>query len=124
MLPGFYQTHFQGQLSRVQYIVFTLLLALISEHRQVRLEALADVFPLSIKFESRRRKRQRFLVLPQFTFGNMWFRTIKKLLIERIRESSLDRLEELGVALLDFSSVADLMAWFTQPERREEEATG
>lgn len=43
--------------------------------------------------------------------------------IERIRELSLDRLEELGVALLDFSSVADLMAWFTQQERREGEAT-
>jgi len=34
---------------------------------------LASVFPVSIKFESRRRKLQRFLVLPQFTFGNMWF---------------------------------------------------
>jgi hypothetical protein len=73
MLPTFYQTHLQQQFSRVKYIVFTLLLALITEHRQVRLEALADIFPLSIKFESRRRKLQRFLVLPQFTFGNIWF---------------------------------------------------
>lgn len=73
MLPAFYQTHFQQQLSQVQYIVFTLLLRLISEHKQVSLETLANVFPLSIKFESRRRKLQRFLVLPQFTFGNMWF---------------------------------------------------
>jgi hypothetical protein len=32
-------------------------------------------------------------------------------------------LEELGVALLDFSSVADLMAWFAQQQRREGEAT-
>ena len=48
---------------------------------------------------------------------------VDSLLIERIRELSLDRLEELGVALLDFSSVADLMAWFAQQERREGEAT-
>jgi len=48
---------------------------------------------------------------------------VDSLLIERIRDLSLDRLEELGVALLDFSSVADLMAWFTQQERREGEAT-
>ena len=41
--------------------------------------------------------------------------------IERIQELSLDRLEELGVALLDFSNMADLMAWFTQQERREAE---
>jgi predicted transposase/invertase (TIGR01784 family) len=46
---------------------------------------------------------------------------VGSLLIERIRELSLDRLEELGVALLDFSSSADLMAWFTQQERREAE---
>src|SRR5919199_4009907 len=43
---------------------------------------------------------------------------VDSLLIERIRELALDRLEELGVALLDFSSAADLMAWFTQQERR------
>jgi predicted transposase YdaD len=48
---------------------------------------------------------------------------VGSLLIERIRELSLARLEELGVALLDFSSVADLMAWFAQQERREGEAT-
>lgn len=41
--------------------------------------------------------------------------------IERIRELSLEQLEELGVALLDFSNAADLMAWFTQQERREVE---
>jgi hypothetical protein len=73
MLPSFYQTHLQRQLTRVQYIVLSLLLALITEHKQVSLEALANVFPLCIKFESRRRKLQRFLVLPQFTFGNIWF---------------------------------------------------
>jgi len=48
---------------------------------------------------------------------------VDSLLIERIRELSLEQLEELGVALLDFSSVADLMTWFTQQERREGEAT-
>jgi len=41
--------------------------------------------------------------------------------IERVRGLSIDRLEELGVALLDFSNMADLMAWFTQQERREAE---
>jgi predicted transposase YdaD len=41
--------------------------------------------------------------------------------IERVRALSIEQLEELGVALLDFSSVADLMAWFDQQERREVE---
>ncbi len=33
-------------------------------------------------------------------------------LIERIRGLSIEQLENLGEALLDFSSVADLEAWF------------
>jgi hypothetical protein len=41
--------------------------------------------------------------------------------IERVRGLSIEQLEELGVALLDFSNVADLMAWFDQQERREVE---
>ncbi len=43
------------------------------------------------------------------------------LLIERIRGLSTLALEELGVALLDFSNADDLMAWFDQQERREGE---
>ena len=39
---------------------------------------------------------------------------IDSLLIERIIELSIEQLENLGEALLDFSSVADLEAWLTQ----------
>ena len=46
---------------------------------------------------------------------------VDSLLIERIRGLSTLVLEELGVALLDFSNTADLMAWFEQQERREGE---
>lgn len=72
MLPLFYQTHLQRQLTRAQYIILSLLLALISEYKQVSLERLADAFPLCIKFESRRRKLQRFLILPQLTIEKIW----------------------------------------------------
>jgi hypothetical protein len=41
--------------------------------------------------------------------------------IERVRALSIEQLEELGVALLDFSNAADLMTWFAQQERREVE---
>lgn len=69
----FYQTHLQTQLTRPQCIVLNLLVALIQEHKQVEREGLANAFPLGIKFKSRRRKIQRFLVLPQLTLGNIWF---------------------------------------------------
>jgi predicted transposase YdaD len=35
-------------------------------------------------------------------------------LIERVRGLSIEQLEELGEALLDFSSIADLEAWLNQ----------
>lgn len=35
-------------------------------------------------------------------------------LIERVRELPIEQLENLGEALLDFSTVADLEAWLNQ----------
>jgi hypothetical protein len=46
---------------------------LIQSEKQVRLERLARVFPYPITAESRRRKLQRFLDLPQLTLTGIWF---------------------------------------------------
>lgn len=42
-------------------------------------------------------------------------------LIEQIRKLSIEQLETLGIALLDFSKVSDLVAWLEQQKRREAE---
>jgi hypothetical protein len=73
MLPSFYQTHLQKQLSRSQFILLTILLNLLQSEKQVRLERLARVFPYPITTESRRRKLQRFLDLPQLSLPVIWF---------------------------------------------------
>jgi len=73
MLPTFYQTHLQKQLTHAQFILLTILLSLIQSEKQVRLERLARVFPYPITAESRRRKLQRFLDLPQLTLAGIWF---------------------------------------------------
>ena len=73
MLPTFYQTHLKKQLTHVQFILLTILLSLMQSEKQVRLERLARVFPYPITTESRRRKLQRFLDLPQLTIALMWF---------------------------------------------------
>ena len=73
MLPTFYQTHLQKQLTSAQFILLTILLSLIQSEKQVRLERLARVFPYPITTESRRRKLQRFLDLPQLTISLIWF---------------------------------------------------
>lgn len=54
ILPVFYQTHLQSQLNRAQYLTLTILISLLQSIKQVRLEALANAFPLRIQFESRR----------------------------------------------------------------------
>ena len=73
MLPTFYQTHLQKQLTQVQFMLLTILLNVIHSEKQVRLERLARVFPYPITTESRRRKLQRFLDLPHLTIALIWF---------------------------------------------------
>lgn len=73
MLPVFYQTHLQSQLSRAEYLLLTCLINLLQTIKQVRLEALATALPLPITFDSRRRKLQRFISLQQLSFENIWF---------------------------------------------------
>jgi hypothetical protein len=73
MLPSFYHTHLQKQLSHTQFVLLAILLNVIQSEKQVRLERLARVFPYPITTESRRRKLQRFLDLPQLTITLIWF---------------------------------------------------
>jgi hypothetical protein len=73
MLPTFYQAHLQKQLTRSQFLLLTIFLDLIQSEKQMRLERLTRVFPYPIKTESRRRKLQRFLDLPQLTIAQIWF---------------------------------------------------
>ena len=73
MLPSFYHTHLQKQLSHTQFVLLAILLNVIQSEKQVRLERLARVFPYPITTESRRRKLQRFLDLPQLTITLILF---------------------------------------------------
>ena len=73
MLRKFYLTHFQTQLSRSQFLVLEIILNVYGSEKQVRLERLARVFPYPITTESRRRKLQRLLDLPQLTITYLWF---------------------------------------------------
>ncbi|UNU24961.1 IS4 family transposase [Microcoleus vaginatus] len=73
MIPTFYQTHLKKQLTKAQFLVMTTLLSVMQSEKQVRLERLARVFPYPITTESRRRKLQRFLDLPNLTISLIWF---------------------------------------------------
>jgi hypothetical protein len=78
-LPEFYQNCFQNLLTPTQYTMLQILIILLQFHKQVTIEKLATVFPQPIKFESRRRSIQRFLVLSKLSIKLLWFTILKKI---------------------------------------------
>jgi len=60
-MPEFYQNYLQSQLEPSQYLLLTILMNLLQSIKQVKLETLAAALPLSIQFESRRHKLQKFV---------------------------------------------------------------
>jgi hypothetical protein len=73
MLPEFYQNHLKSQLNTAEFIFLKILLNLLQLIKKVNLEKLANALPLGIKFESRRKRIQRFLSLPNLTIEKIWF---------------------------------------------------
>lgn len=73
MMPEFYQNHLKSQLTVAEFIFLKILINLLQSIKKVNLEKLANVLPMAIKFESRRRRIQRFLSLPNLTIEKIWF---------------------------------------------------
>lgn len=91
ILPKFYQNCFQNVLTPAQYKMLEILLMLLQFHKTVTIEKLATVFPQPIRFESRRRSIQRFLILPQLSTQYLWFPRLKRWIknSHRTRENRL-----------------------------------
>ena len=64
-----------------------ILIMLLQFHKTVTIEKLSSVFPQPIKFESRRRSIQRFLLLPQMSIEYLWFPLIKRWVKNSIRST-------------------------------------
>ena len=71
--PKIYQEKLSKYFKLTQYLVLSILWDLIQNRRQIKLEKLAQEFPLPISTASRIRKLQRFLSLPQINLENLWF---------------------------------------------------
>jgi hypothetical protein len=76
ILPLLYQTHLQIQLSRAEYLLLTMLVNLLQSIKQVKLAHFSN-----ITLDSRRKKIQRFLSLPQLTIEKIWFPIIESWLL-------------------------------------------
>jgi hypothetical protein len=60
-------------LSLAEYLLLQILINLLQSIKKVSLETLATSLPIPILFESRRKKIQRFLSLPNLSIEKVWF---------------------------------------------------
>ena len=93
-MPEFYQIYLKSQLEPCQYLLLTILIALLQSIKLVKLEALATALPLPSQFESRRPRLQRFLSLPILKVEKVWFPFIQKWL-----ETDVDCNQVLYIAI-------------------------
>jgi hypothetical protein len=116
MLPEFYQNHLKSQLTLAEYIFLKILLHLLQSIKKVSLEKLASALPLPIKFESRRKRIQRFLSLPNLTIEKVWFPIIEEILKryfapEKIIYVAIDRTNWCRINLFMVSIIWDKRAF-------------
>ncbi len=78
MLPEFYHKCLRQLLTPRQYTTLKIIIVLLQSQKIIQIEKLAAFFPLPIKYESRRRHIQRFLLLPQLQIKLLWFPILKK----------------------------------------------
>ena len=86
MLPEFYLDYLKNYLPSSELLTLQILIWLLQVHRQVRIERLASSFPYPIKCESRRKKIQRFLILPNLSLPLLWFPLIKKIIATQFKQ--------------------------------------
>jgi hypothetical protein len=77
MLPVFYQTYLESELSSSDYAFLKIIITVLQAVRKIAVESLATQLPIPIKFDSRRKKIQRFLSLPNLTIEKVWFPIVK-----------------------------------------------
>lgn len=116
MLPELYRTCLQSQLSQSQLHTLEILVWLLHQYKQVRVERLAACLPLPILFESRRRHLQRFLILPQLSVVLIWLPLIQGIIHNQIKSENqviiaLDRTQWQANNLLMVSVILAYRAW-------------
>src|SRR4028118_2056960 len=116
MLPTFYQTLLQKYLTQSQLITLKMLVWLLQNQKQVRIERLAATLPLPIQQNSRRRHLQKFLAMNALSVVLLWFPLIEEILGKQIKASSrviiaLDRTQWKENNVLMVSVIYQKRAW-------------
>ncbi|NEP35244.1 IS4 family transposase [Moorena sp. SIO3B2] len=92
MLPELYQIHFEQYLKESDYLLFEIIINLVQSIKQVSLEKLAASLPLPIKYESRRKKLQRFLSLTEWDVNTIWLSLITQWISQSIDKQEVQHI--------------------------------
>ena len=71
-MPELYHVHLSEKLTRSNYLLTILLIQVLQSIKEVTLEGIATKLAMPIKFESRRKKVQRFLSDEEWDLDNIW----------------------------------------------------
>ena len=85
MLPSFYQKFLEQYINQSQLLTLKMLVWLLQNQKQVRIERLAATLPLPIQQNSRRRHLQRFLTLNALSVVLLWFPLIEEILNRQVK---------------------------------------
>ena len=88
MLPEFYQTILTKYLSNTQLITLKMVVWLLQNQKQVKIERLAATLPLPIQQNSRRRHLQRFLNSKALSVVLLWFPIVEEILSRLFKPQS------------------------------------
>lgn len=88
MLASFYQNFLEKYLNKAQLITLKMLVWLLQNQKQVRIERLAATLPLPIQQNSRRRHLQRFLTLNALSVVLLWFPIIEAIINQHFQVGS------------------------------------
>ncbi|NEO46113.1 MAG: hypothetical protein F6K55_19055 [Moorea sp. SIO4A3] len=92
MLPELDQIHFEQYLKESDYLFFEIIINLVQSIKQVSLEKLAASLPLPIKYESRRKKLQRFLSLTEWDVKTIWLSLITQWISQSIDKQEVQHI--------------------------------
>jgi hypothetical protein len=88
MLPSFHQKFLEKYLNQLQLITLKMLVWLLKNQKQVKIERLAATLPLPRQQNRRRRHLQRFLTLKALSIVILGFPIIKELIGRPIKAGS------------------------------------
>ncbi|MBS9382765.1 MAG: IS4 family transposase [Dolichospermum sp. BR01] len=89
MLPVFHQTYLETEFSTREYLFLKIIITVLQSVQNIALESLAAQLPIPILFESRRKKIQRFLSLPNLSIEKVWLPIVRGWLEETFTAKSV-----------------------------------